>query len=126
MFGYIVDNFLIILDEIQNLSFTGNSFLSRLREFRKYGIGTVMITQFLGQSFKADARELLEQSDLRIYFKPNPKNITSVAKSIDVNKYKHWYGVLETLDVGECIFCGPIKVGDRSVGQKVLMQVPEN
>ncbi len=118
-------DFMIVLDEIQNMSFSPMSFLGKLREFRKFHIGVVMTTQFIGESFKGDAKALLNQADTKIYFKPDSENINQVAKEIDNLHYKEWYDILENLDVGECVFCGSLEFAGKVKRQKVIVRVPE-
>ena len=101
--------FLLILDEIQNMRFKGECFLSHLREFRKFGIGAVMATQFIGNGFgKAESGELLEQAATKVYFKPDNANITAAAKAIDASDYAEWMKILRSLNIGECIYSGMI------------------
>ena len=115
--------FLLILDEIQNMKFKGDCFLSHLRKFRKFGIGAVMATQFVGNSFsKAESGELLEQAATKVYFKPDNGNMLSVAKSVDAYKYKDWLKTFQSLKVGECVYSG---ITDQSpMPQSVVLKVP--
>lgn len=115
---------ILILDEIQNLSFKSSAFMAKLREFRKFGIGAVMSTQFLGRSFDEDAKSFLHQSAVKIYFQPDDMNIKCVAQSIDRKDYKEWMEILRNLDRGECVFCGKTEIGNIIGHQNVIIKVP--
>lgn len=117
--------FLLILDEIQNMRFKGECFLSHLREFRKFGIGAVMATQFIGNGFdKAESGELLEQAATKVYFKPDNANITAAAKAIDASDYAEWMKILRSLNIGECIYSGMIDGYDDL--QNIVLKVKGN
>ena len=65
-----------------------------------------MSTQFLGKTFDDEAKALLYQSGIRVYFKPDDINLKSIAMNIGRYDYKEWMKVLKNLDKGECVFCG--------------------
>ena len=116
-------SFLLILDEIQNMRFGGNCFLSHLREFRKFGIGAIMATQFSGVRFKKnDMDELLSQAATKVYFRPDNKGIISAAKSIDEYHYTEWLNILRTLRVGECVYSGITNIS--TVPQSFVLDIP--
>lgn len=116
-------NFLLVLDEVQNMRFRGNCFLSHLRECRKYGMGVVMATQFLGSKFdKNDAKNLLNQAATKVYFKPDQRNLKNFAQSIDECNDTKWIKILQSLQVGECVYSG---MSDQSKSaQNFILRIP--
>ena len=99
--------------------------MSHLREFRKFGIGAVMATQFIGNGFdKAESGELLEQAATKVYFKPDNANITAAAKSIDASDYAEWMKILRSLNIGECVYSGMIDGYDDL--QNIVLKVNRN
>lgn len=98
--------------------------MAKLREFRKFGIGTIMSTQFLGKTFDDEAKSLLYQAGVRMYFKPDDINLKSIAMNIDRAKCKEWMSVLKNLDRGECVFCGKTEICGESSYQNIVIKVP--
>lgn len=115
----------LILDEVSNFSFRSPYFMSNIREFRKFGIGAVFATQFLGGLLGKDAVNLLNQAAMHMYFGiQDSKEAMRAAKNIDPDNYKEWVTLIKQLDRGECIFCGKIKHMGEVLEQKVLISVP--
>ena len=117
----------LVLDEISNFSFKSPYFLSHVREFRKFGIGAVMATQYLGGLKGKDATNLLNQAAIRTYFCiRDTKEGIRVAKEIDYENYKKWVPIIRNLRIGECVFCGNILYEGEVLEQKVVVRVPYN
>ena len=115
----------LILDEVSNFSFRSPYFMSNIREFRKFGIGAVFATQFLGGLLGKDAVNLLNQAAMHMYFGiQDSKEAMRAAKNIDPDNYKEWVTLIKQLERGECIFCGKIKHMGEVLEQKVLISVP--
>lgn len=113
--------YLLCLDEIQNLSFKPDAVISHLlRESRKYSVSMLLSTQFISKN-NSDMRELLEQTALRMYFKPSDSNITAIAKAIDNAEYKEWLTILQSLKIGEFVFVGNGIVSDEPRDLKVKL-----
>ena len=115
----------LILDEVSNFSFRSPYFMSNIREFRKFGIGAVFATQFLGGLLGKDAVNLLNQAAMHMYFGiGDSKESVRAAKNISHDNYKEWVTLIKQLDRGECIFCGKIQHMGEVLDQKVLIRVP--
>lgn len=115
----------LILDEVSNFSFKTPYFMSNIREFRKFGIGAVFATQFLGGLSGKEAVNLLNQAAMHIYFGiQDSKEAMRAAKNISIDDYKKWVTLIKNLDRGECIFCGKIKHMGEVLDQKVVIKVP--
>ena len=113
--------YLLCLDEVQNLSFKHDATITRfLRESRKYSVSMLLSTQFISKN-NSDMRELLEQTGLRMYFKPSDSDIIAVAKSIDNSNYREWLHVLQNLKIGEFVFVGNGIVGGEPRDLKVKL-----
>lgn len=115
----------LVLDEVSNFSFKSPFFMSGLREFRKFGIGAVMATQFMGGLKGKEAMNLLGQAAIKMYFGiQDIKEATRIAKDLDYLNYKKWVPVIKGLARGECVFCGKILYSGASLEQKVVVKVP--
>lgn len=117
----VLGEYLLCVDEVQNLSFKPDATISRfLRESRKYSVSMLLSTQFISKN-NSDMRELLEQTALRMYFKPSDSDITAVAKYIDNSNYREWLHILQNLKIGEFIFAGNGIVADEPRDLKVKL-----
>lgn len=115
----------LVFDEVSNLSFKSPYFMSNLREFRKFGIGAVMATQFMGGLKGNEAMNLLNQSAIKLYFGiQDTKEATRIAKDLDYVNYKKWIPIIKGLGIGECVFCGKILYSGEYLEQKVVVKVP--
>ena len=115
----------LVLDEVSNFSFKSPFFMYGLREFRKFGIGAVMATQFMGGLKGKEAMNLLGQAAIKMYFGiQDIKEATRIAKDLDYLNYKKWIAIVKGLDRGECVFCGKILYSGTSLEQKVVVKVP--
>ena len=113
--------YMICLDEIQNLSFKPDSTLAHmLREARKYSVSMLLSTQFISGS-NSDMRELLEQAALRFCFKPSDSEVRATAKTIDSVNDHVWAAELQNLKIGQYVFKGSGVVGDEPRDMKAVL-----
>nr|WP_302595611.1 DUF87 domain-containing protein [uncultured Cellulosilyticum sp.] len=99
----------IIIDEAQNLSHGSDSPTGKiLTEGRKFGISGWFATQFLKGALKDDEIQRLQQAGQKLYFAPPEKEVTDMAKNIDINSEnaKEWAEKLKKLQKGNCITAG--------------------
>lgn len=99
----------IVLDEAQNLNHGLNSPTGKiLTEGRKFGLSGWFATQFMRGQLKDDEMQRLQQAGQKLYFSPPEKEITDIAKNIDINTQsaKEWAAKLTKLKKGECVTCG--------------------
>lgn len=106
------DNLQIVLDEIQLLELQNTALEEMLREGRKYGIGLTMLTQFCPSKEELD---ILEQAATSLYFSPNERSLSSIAKIIDIRTWKDWFLILQNLKRGECILTGNYTINRQNV-----------
>lgn len=100
--------FVVVLDEAQNLSHADNSPSGLiLTEGRKFGWSAWYATQSL-KVLNDDEITRLMQSAFKLYFKPTPDEIISMAKQLNPTDANYWRQPLTSLKKGECIV-----VGDR-------------
>lgn len=115
----------IILDEFQVLSLEGTAIEEMLREGRKYGVGMILLSQYMP---KSEAKDILEQAATSIYFKPNERNIISTARAISSENYKEWMPILKKLTIGTCVLSGGYLVNGHKLTQNrplVCKVIPE-
>lgn len=100
----------IILDEVQNLSFSHNSPTSKiLREGRKFGISGIFATQDI-EAIKGDDSTSIFNVAEQVHFLPPDSQIQSIAKwiSIDNDSKKKNESLLKKLHKGEALIYGPV------------------
>lgn len=115
----------LVLDEVENFSFKSPYFMSHMREFRKFGIGGAIATQFIGGMVGKEAENLLRQASMRAYFGVKElREVNKMAKDIDFENFKEWIGVVKELDIGSCVFCGKISCGIVAPEQKIVLKIP--
>lgn len=96
----------IVLDEFQKLQIRGTSVEEMLREGRKFGVGLIMLTQFISP----DEADILEQCATSLFFRPNDRNVMTVAKMLNPTAFNEWFKILKNLKRGECVVNGMLKV----------------
>ena len=110
----------ICLDEIQNIissestSIEGENgeLISLIRECRRFGLGTIISTQYLN-GFNKSLKSLLMQSGTRLLFRPTDSDIRELATEIEHAHIKEWMDILLRLHRGEAILTGTYIVADR-------------
>ena len=100
--------------------------MSHMREFRKFGIGGAIATQFIGGMVGKEAENLLRQASMRAYFGVKElREVNKMAKDIDFENFKEWIGIVKELDIGSCVFCGKIlSVGKFAVILRSVGKIP--
>lgn len=117
----IVERMQIVLDEFHLLSLKGTAVENMLREGRKFGLGLILLTQYV----EPDAAHTLEQSATSLYFLPDVHNFQVVAQMIDPSEYKKWIPKLKDLKQGQCILDAAFAVNGKGAvyGQPILCNV---
>jgi DNA phosphorothioation-dependent restriction protein DptH len=104
--------FVVILDEAQNLSHKANSPSAKiLTEGRKFGWSAWFATQFLKPQLDDSEINRLQQSAVRVYFKPADNDLAITAKQLGptTNGASNWAEQLRNLQKGQCIVAGERK-----------------
>ncbi len=106
----------IIIDEAQNLSHSCDSPTGKiLTEGRKFGISGWFATQFLKGALKDDEIQRLQQAGQKLYFAPPEKEVTDMAKNLDINNdaAKEWAEKLKKLQKGYSVTAGQMVKNDK-------------
>jgi len=118
---------LLLLDETQNFSWSGNSPLVSkiLRQGRKYGIVGVFSTQYLNADNGKNIASALKQIPTQFVFRPSDeiaaaKLLGYSSKDTDVRS------VLELLDTGEVLAKGHLSTDVCSLGYPVKFSVSDD
>lgn len=109
----------IVLDEVQNLDFSGFSpAVKILREGRKFGLSGILATQSL-DSIRGNDAEAIYNAAEQVHFLPPDSQVAVIARSItsNSNDRKELEATLKTLHKGEAIVYGPIKYEDGSLSE---------
>lgn len=109
----------VVLDEVQDIDISGTAIEEMIREGRRLGIGVTLLSQFAP---KGNDLDVVEQADTLVCFKPNDKNLQTLAKLLDLDDWKTWHRILRNLKRGECAIKGMYMVnGKISQSSKPLM-----
>lgn len=102
----------LMLDECQTLNFSEVSPISKiLTEGRKFGIRCWLATQFLKGNFNPAAISRLEQSAVRLYFRPVESDIRHILDVLGSKDKKVWAEKLRRLEIGEFVLSGYFRLG---------------
>lgn len=114
----------IVLDEWQRLRVSGTAIEGMLREGRRNELGLVMLSQFVS---KADEGNILEQAATSLFFRPNERNVASVAKLIDPDNDKAWIPILKRLERGEAVLKGKYTINEngKTVNDPIVVRVTD-
>lgn len=108
----------IFVDECQNLSSGKNSLLAQiLSEGRKFNMNLILATQIIPQGSTSVIQHYLTQCGMTLYFQPDARHISAIARMIDPLSSGEWMSVLRTLKRGEFVAVGALTVDGRSVDQ---------
>lgn len=108
----------IFVDECQNLSSGKNSLLAQiLSEGRKFNTNLILATQIIPQGSTSVIQHYLTQCGMTLYFQPDARHISAIARMIDPLSSGEWMSVLRTLKRGEFVAVGALTVDGRSVDQ---------
>lgn len=120
--GTVQREFVIVLDEFQNLSLKNDATLrSMLREGRKFGIKLLLATQTL-EVFHKDVIAVLNQAATRLYFRPAQSEAKKFSREIDFENVGEWTKTLLGLKVGESLAVGNLCVGSTEIRRPVILQ----
>lgn len=109
----------IVLDEVQDISISDTAVEEMIRKGRRLEIGITVLSQFapVGQDL-----DVVQQADTLVCFKPNDKNLQTLAKLMDFDDWKTWHDILRNLTRGECVIKGKYMVnGKMSQSAKPLI-----
>lgn len=115
----------IILDEVQNLDFTGNSpAVKVLREGRKFGVSGIFATQSL-DSIKGNDAEAIYNAAEQLHFLPPESQVTSIARSLTSNQLerKDVELDLKSLLKGEALVYGPVRIDGNNLSEPRINKV---
>lgn len=113
----------LILDEVQNFNLDGTSPLAHqiLRQGRKYGISTVMATQYLSSDDAKNIGKLLKQCESFCSFKPANALDTMKIMSLEKNEAAEY--CLNNLETGQVIVSGAFSTDRCSIRYPVKVFV---
>lgn len=106
----------VVLDEFQNLDCNRKSILgSCLVEGQKYGLGLILITQFLQGNFSDAVINQFKQVGFRFYFRLTEDEAWAVSRQLvyDSEQRKRLCEKLARLPRGQCLFVGPHSLDGR-------------
>ena len=103
----------IHIDEMQNLSIDKDCYLGKiLTEGRKYALNMILASQSI-REFNASERTMLCQANHKLFFHPALLEVKYYAELLSSPQHRAEISdLLRNLDVGQCIFQGPIYIGE--------------
>ena len=111
--------FVLILDEVQRISFSERMSLFRfLTEGRKYGAGVWTATQSLRLIDKSEDRKKLLQASILLQFEPDEEELNELRHE---NPGK--YAKMKKLEIGECLATAKFVRNDGKVTEKITQVV---
>lgn len=116
----------IFADECQNLPSGKNSLLARiLPEGRKLNVNLILATQIILQGSISAIQQYLPQCDMILYFQPDARHISTVARMIDPLSPREWMPVLRTLKRGEFVAVGALSIDGYSIDRPLKVSAFE-
>lgn len=115
----------VILDEVQNLDFSGSSpAVKILREGRKFGVSGIFATQSL-DSIKGNDAEAIYNAAEQLHFLPPDSQVSAIARSItsNSNDRKNVENSLKTLLKGEAVVYGPVQLAEGELSGPMINHV---
>ena len=105
----------IYIDEMQNLSIDKDCYLGKiLTEGRKYSLNVILASQSI-REFNASERTMLCQANHKLLFHPALLEVKYYAELLASPQHRaEISGLLRNLEVGQCVFQGPIYIGEDS------------
>lgn len=116
---------MLLLDEFQFLEWTEDNSLSNiLREGRKFGLSTMLCTQYIS-SFSKDVLEALMQAGHIFVFKPSPTDIKFSATIIDDANRQVWMKLFESLSIGQAVLKGSFCINENTefINQPIIVKI---
>ncbi len=103
----------IYIDEMQNLSIDKDCYLGKiLTEGRKYALNVILASQSI-REFKASERTMLCQANHKLLFHPALLEVKYYAELLASPQHRAEISdLLRNLEVGQCVFQGPIYIGE--------------
>lgn len=103
----------IHIDEMQNLSIDKDCYLGKiLTEGRKYALNVILASQSI-REFNASERTMLCQANHKLLFHPALLEVKYYAELLASPQHRAEISdLLRNLDVGQCVFQGPIYIGE--------------
>ena len=103
----------IYIDEMQNLSIDKDCYLGKiLTEGRKYALNVILASQRI-REFKASERTMLCQANHKLLFHPALLEVKYYAELLASPQHRAEISdLLRNLEVGQCVFQGPIYIGE--------------
>lgn len=105
----------IYIDEMQNLSTDKDCYLGKiLTEGRKYSLNVILASQSI-REFNASERTMLCQANHKLLFHPALLEVKYYAELLASPQHRAEISdLLRNLEVGQCVFQGPIYIGEDS------------
>ena len=105
----------IYIDEMQNLSIDKDCYLGKiLTEGRKYSLNVILASQSI-REFNASERTMLCQANHKLFFHPALLEVKYYAELLSSPQHRAEISdLLRNLEVGQCVFQGPIYIGEDS------------
>ena len=103
----------IHIDEMQNLSIDKDCYLGKiLTEGRKYALNVILASQTI-REFNASERTMLCQANHKLFFHPALLEVKYYAELLSSPQHRAEISdLLRNLNVGQCVFQGPIYIGE--------------
>ena len=103
----------IYIDEMQNLPIDKDCYLGKiLTEGRKYALNVILASQSI-REFNASERTMLCQANHKLFFHPALLEVKYYAELLASPQHRAEISdLLRNLEVGQCIFQGPIYIGE--------------
>lgn len=105
----------IHIDEMQNLPIDKDCYLGKiLTEGRKYALNLILASQSI-REFTASERTMLCQANHKLFFHPALLEVKYYAELLASPQHRAKISdLLRNLDIGQCVFQGPIYIGEDS------------
>ena len=105
----------IYIDEMQNLSIDKDCYLGKiLTEGRKYSLNVILASQSI-REFNASERTMLCQANHKLLFHPALLEVKYYAELLASPQHRAEISdFLRNLEVGQCVFQGPIYIGEEA------------
>ena len=110
----------IYIDEMQNLSINKDCYLGKiLTEGRKYSLNMILASQSI-REFNASERTMLCQANHKLLFHPTLLEVKYYAELLASSQHRAEISdLLRNLEGGQCVFQGPIYIGEETKPTRV-------
>lgn len=118
----IKPEYVIFIDEFQNFPLGKTSMIRKLlHEGRKEKINLILATQTM-DNFASNSVSSINQTAVKLYFKPDRSEIRKLAKEISSEKLPYWKNILSHLKIGESIAVGQLQVDNKTIDRPFLLK----